>query len=236
MRVLGDKISSAGIGTYAEKSLHKILKLSLEPDESNHEIPHLGFVADIKNGQGITEIQTKAMKNLRDKLYAFLPDGRVLVVYPMYKNIRRHKITPDGEITEPRLSPKHQRIFDCAYELYNIRDFLADRNFKLCLMLLSVDEYVREGVQIKVAGKRRTKERIERIPFRIEEIIELNTPKDYLMLLPEGLPERFGAADINKACGKGFKRGFSIISILKSLDLLTEGERVGRTIKYSVKK
>ena len=235
MRVLGDKISRSGIGTYSEKSLHKILKNTLEPDCSNHEISHLGFVAEIKNECGIIEIQTKAFKNLRDKLDAFVPDGNVTVVYPMYKNIYRHKMTADGEITDGRLSPKHQRIYDSAYELYNIREYLKCENLRVLLLFLSVEEYVREGIEVKVAGRKRTKVRLERIPYRIEEAVEFSAKADYLKLLPNGLPESFSITDVNKCCGKGFKRGFSIISILKSLDLLTEGVKVGREIKYSIK-
>jgi len=235
IRVLGDKISPSGIGTYSEKSLHKILKNTLEPSCANHEISHLGFVADIKNADGIIEIQTKALKNLRDKLAVFLPDCKVTVVYPMYKNTYRHKITADGEIGARRLSSKHHRICDCAFELYNIREYIKCDNLKILLLFLSVEEYMREGIELKVAGKRRTRERVERIPYRIEEAIELSSPQDYLKLLPEGLADSFSISDINRAWGKRFKHAYSIVSILKSLDLLTEGVKLGREIKYSIK-
>ncbi len=235
LRVLGDKISGSGIGTYSEKSLHKILKCTLEPDITKHEIPHLDFIADIKNGSGIIEIQTRALKNLRSKLKAFLPYGSVTVVYPMYKSCYRRKVLKGGEISAPRLSPRHQRVCDAAYELYNIRDFLGCENLKVVLLFLAVEEYVREGIEIKVAGRKRTKERIERIPYRIEDIVELSSPEDYLRLLPDGLLESFGIADINKGWGKKFKHGYSIISIFKALSLIDGGEKVGKAIKYRIK-
>ena len=234
LSVLGDKISGSGIGTYSEKSLHKILKFTLEPDITKHEVPHFDFIADIKNESGVIEIQTRALKNLRSKLEAFLPNGGVTVVYPMYKTCYQHKVSNEGEISALRLSPKHQRVCDAAYELYNIRDFLGCENLKVVLIFLAVEEYVREGIEIKVAGRKRTKERIERIPYRIEDTVELSSPEDYLCLLPEGLCESFSIADINKCWGKKFKHGYSIVSILKALSLV-DGEKVGRAIKYRIK-
>ena len=49
-KVLGEVsvLSASGIGTLAEKTLHRTLKLALEPDEAYHEIEFLGSIADIK--------------------------------------------------------------------------------------------------------------------------------------------------------------------------------------------
>ena len=49
-----------------------ILKLAEEPCEACHEIKVKGSVADIKNADGIVEIQTRAFERLLPKLKKFL--------------------------------------------------------------------------------------------------------------------------------------------------------------------
>ena len=60
------------IGTLGEKSLHAVLKRYYEPDRSCHEIPVGNYVADIVNQDGIFEIQTRGLSNLRPKLNELL--------------------------------------------------------------------------------------------------------------------------------------------------------------------
>ena len=83
IKVLGEFSVGGGIGTLSEKVLHKILKHYIEPDESCHEVKILGSVADVKNGEGIFEIQTRRLSALRPKLEKFLKDYKVTVIYPL---------------------------------------------------------------------------------------------------------------------------------------------------------
>ena len=53
--VLENRDTKNGIGTYGEKTLHAVMKKYIEPDESKHEIKIGKFVADIVNGEEITE-------------------------------------------------------------------------------------------------------------------------------------------------------------------------------------
>ena len=61
------------IGTLSERVTHRVLKYYFEPDPNFHEVKYLGSVADIKNSDGIIEIQTKGLDRLRGKLHKFLP-------------------------------------------------------------------------------------------------------------------------------------------------------------------
>ena len=61
-----------GIGTLGEKTLHAVLKNYFEPNAANHEIKVGGFVADIVNDKGVTEIQTRSFDRLKRKLSTFL--------------------------------------------------------------------------------------------------------------------------------------------------------------------
>ena len=68
-RVAADARRPGGIGTLREKSLHATLKYWLDDDPTHHEIPlPSGQVADIYDGQRVTEIQTAGFSALRPKL------------------------------------------------------------------------------------------------------------------------------------------------------------------------
>ena len=67
-------INNNKIGTYKERTLHAVLKKFFEPDESKHEIKYKGYIADIINDNGISEIQTTAFHKMRKKLECFLED------------------------------------------------------------------------------------------------------------------------------------------------------------------
>ena len=64
IRLLSESGADGGIGRLAEKSLHKVLKSYIEPDETFHEREHLGSVADVMNNDGIYEIQTRSAERL----------------------------------------------------------------------------------------------------------------------------------------------------------------------------
>lgn len=81
-RCTGQPAERPQIGTRGERALHAALKRRIEPDESLHEIPCMGFVADICNASGIVEIQTRAFDRLRGKLARYLPEMPVTLVYP----------------------------------------------------------------------------------------------------------------------------------------------------------
>ena len=229
--VLGESYEKDGIGTYSEKALHRILKLYFEENEAFHEVKFLGSVADVKNEKQIYEIQTRAFGKLSGKLEKFLTEMPVTVVYPLpYEKYVRWIDRETGEISQRRKSPKKSSVFDSFYELYNIREFLSNKNLSVKLVFLNVEEFKYIGG--KVIGRERKSVRAERIPISIERIVELNDREDYKIFFPKCLGDSFTAADFNRSVGKRFKYGYSGIAILKSLGLVSEGERVGRKIIY----
>lgn len=74
----------SGVGTLSEKYLHALLKNFFEPDKSCHEVKVGRFTADILHSDNsITEIQTRSLNKLREKLEYYLLEGhKVRVVYP----------------------------------------------------------------------------------------------------------------------------------------------------------
>ncbi len=232
--VLGEGYTDGGIGTLSERSLHRILKLYYEPDESCHEVKFCGKVCDIKNADGITEIQTRNLKALVPKLERFLPECPVTVVFPMDETKYISVIDREtGEISPRKKSPKHARIYDCFYELYNIRSFLSSPNLKVKLVFLESDEFrFNSGIAF---GRKQKRERAERIPNAIIRTVELRCREDYRQLIPDGLPERFCVADFNRAVCKSFAYGYSGIQILVSVGLAEELGREGKRILYRIK-
>lgn len=95
-----------GIGTLSEKTVHAVLKHYYAPDESQHEIPVEGCVADIFNGKEIIEIQTRSFDRMRPKLERFLPLYPVTIVYPIPYCKHVYWIDEEtGEISGGRKSP-----------------------------------------------------------------------------------------------------------------------------------
>ena len=71
LRVLSEEKTRGGIGTLSEKLLHKILKFYVDNDQSHHEIPVFGKVADVFDGNEIFEVQTRAFERLYQSLINF---------------------------------------------------------------------------------------------------------------------------------------------------------------------
>ncbi len=115
-----------GIGMQMEKTLHAVLKCYKDPDPDHHEIPVEGYIADIYSEQGIIEIQTAHLGNLRAKLDTFLPLFPVRVVYPIAHRKRVIWIDPDtGEQAENNLSTHIGTYYTAFRELYRIRPYLT---------------------------------------------------------------------------------------------------------------
>ena len=99
--------AESGIGSVSEGSLHHFLKFYFEPDADFHEVGVGRYFADIRNEDGIIEIQTRALYRLKPKLDAFLPLDAVTVVYPIAAVKRLSWLDPKtGEKSAPRRSPK----------------------------------------------------------------------------------------------------------------------------------
>ena len=233
--VLSSGIEREGIGTLSERALHRILKLAIEPNESFHEQKILGSVVDIKNEQGITEIQTRAFEKMRPKLEKLLPHFSVNLVYPIAREKRLHWIDPETrEISEPRKSPKKGKASDAFFELYKLRTLLASENLTVSLVLLDMEEYRYRG---RTEKSRRGTERVERIPTRFVEEIRLASREDYRIFLPEALTEEFTVKQYAKAIGQKPRYAYLGLRILKDcFDLVSHVRTEGREYIYKIKK
>lgn len=221
-----------GIGTYSEKLLHRSLKYYFEPDESKHEIEYLGSVADIRNEQGIIEIQTRSFGNLIPKLERFLENDKVTVVYPIIENKTICRYDPEtGEAKAPKKSRKKGKLSDSLSEISIIRRFIPHDNLKIMIVMLNANETRLLNGKRKV-GRKKT-EKINCIPTSLNAIICLEKPSDYYPLLPDGLPGQFTAAEFERLSGLKNIGAHGALMLLLQLGLVTR-QKNGRAYVYSI--
>ncbi len=218
-RVLSEISLSSGIGTLSEKSLHRMIKLFIEEDESFHEVEFLGSVADIKRENQIYEIQTHSAERLVPKLKKFLPHSRVCVVLPVIsRRIIRRIDKKTGEISAPKVSPKHENIFTALGEVYKIRGFLNDSNFSVRLVNMEAEEY-------NLVGAVRGKRKIDLLPTSLVSVTDLVTRDDYINAVPNIPNGTFTSHTLAKENKCPKRLASALAGVLFTLGII---ERVGK--------
>jgi hypothetical protein len=220
-----------GIGMQKEKTLHAVLKCFKEPDPDRQEIPIGNYIADIYNREGITEIQTAHLGNLRAKLDTFLPLFPVRVVYPIAHRKRVIWIDPDtGEQAENNLSTHIGTYYTAFRELYRIRPYLTRPGLTLELLLIDLEEYrIKDGWS---RDRKRGSHRFDTIPVSLQGELVLERPEDYMQLVPENLPEPFTAADFAAAAGIPRELASTVMLLLTETGTVLRVGRQGRAWLY----
>ena len=231
-RVIAEESFSEGIGTLAEKSMHKIIKLYYEPNEEKHEVKILGSVADVVNENGIFEIQTGGVGPLLSKIKKYLREYPVTIVHPIVVNKTLRWLDKEtGELTEPRKSPGKKTIHSLSFELYKLRGFVGTPGFSVILLMLSCEEYRRLDGWDSTRKKGATK--IESIPVAILDEIVLTRHEDYRIFLPKELPDRFLAQDFNRAIKSRSRYDYYTLRLLCELGILKKAGKKGKAIIYA---
>jgi len=225
--VILEKRDREGIGRLGEKLVHASLKLFYEPDRACHEVKHCGFVADILNASGVTEIQTGSFTPLKRKLEAFLPLTSVRVVHPVPDRKTVVWIDENGSFSEPRKSPKKRDTASVFRQLISILPYLDNPALTVEIVFLDVEEYR----MLHPKYQKRRSVRYERVPTAYKGELVLNTPKDYLMLLPVALPASFTASEFSRLTKLRGMGASAALKVLLTLGALTR-EREGRGYRY----
>lgn len=222
-----------GIGTLRERSLHAVLKYWADPDESHHEIPLTGCVADIYDGERVVEIQTRGFSALRPKLEKLLPVYPVTVIHPLAWHKTLTWVDPaSGEAAKPRKSPKTGRFWDAAGELGRIRNVLGHPNLTLVLLLMDMEEYrLADGWS---RDKKRGSHRLERFPVAPGPMAVLHRPEDYAVLLPPGLPSPFTTTDVQKIGRLTRRPAGNVVNILYTLGVIQRTGKKGNAFLYQM--
>lgn len=229
----GYSTKSCGIGVRAEKLLHRVLKLYIDSNTENHEIEYLGSVVDIKNDSGIYEIQTRSLDKLLPKLRKLLKEEKVCVVIPLAYEKRIAWIdNNNGEISEGRLSPKRENIYDAFKMLFGLREIIPNENLTIKLVYLktldlrNLDGYGKD--------KKRRSTRNNRIPCEILWELDLKTRDDYISFLPENLPAEFTLSELSSLVKRTTRYTFYILQLLLSASAVIPIGTKGRARAYKV--
>ena len=232
-RIIGKNRERNGIGTLSEKTVHAVLKNYYAPDETQHEIPVEGCVADIFNGKEIIEIQTRSFDRMRPKLERFLPLYPVTIVYPI--PYCKHVFWIDeetGETSPKRKSPKTGNPYMAFIELYKIRPYLSNPNLHLKLALLDMEEYrLLNGWS---RDRKKGSERYDRIPVEFAEEVCIDRREDYMQFVPYDLPEQFTAKDFAKHAKIPVRLAQTVLLILTDLEIVVRIGKQGNSYLYEV--
>lgn len=220
------------IGTYKEKTLHRVLKDYFESDRERQEVPVDRFVADIFSPEGIVEIQTSGLASMRDKLEAFLPLGHVTVVYPVAVKKWVSWIDPEsGEIGKKRRSPKTGKLLDVVPEMIYILPYLLHENLTVRVVLLEIEEYRWLNGRRSLSGKRGST-RYERIPVDLLGIYDFASPRDYLSQLPTLPDAEFTAKELTAPLKLRGRRASAFVRVLMEVGVLGRCGKRGNAYLY----
>ena len=160
------------INTYNESDLHKSLKEHFCPKNGKTEQPLLGSICDILCDTGkVIEIQTSNLSALRAKLEKFLPEHKVLIVYPIAVDAYIHVINQDGSTKYRRKSPKHGSFFQIFRELSGLYHLIDNKNLSFKLVYISC-----EVIKADTGPKKR---RTYRPGIINKKLIEIHCTEDY---------------------------------------------------------
>ena len=219
------------VGQLREKLVHRTLKYYIDDDASHHEVKHLGCVLDVKNSDGVFEIQSRSFDKLRKKLAQLLADGHVTVVYPLIYERHITWIDPEnGEATAPRRASKKGRTSDVLCELARISDLTLHENFALRIYTLTADEY--RTLDGYGADKKRRATKMNLIPRDLISASEFRTLSDFASLLPDGLGTKFFAKEFYSLTRLRGRRGWLALTFCTEMGLVRRIGKSGNAFLY----
>lgn len=227
-----------GVGTLQEKRMHAVIKRFICEDTSCHEvgIADTRYVADVRIGDHVFEVQTGAFYPMQRKIAYYLEhtELHVTVVHPIPLEKWVAWLDPEsGECSPRHRSPKKGRPIDVLPRLYSLAPYLQNPRFHVRLLFLEVQDLR------LLCGWSRDRKRgsrlYERLPLALLGELSLREPADYRILLPENLPRIFTARTFSEQTHLHGRDAYSAIRALCALDLLAPSEPIGRSMAFSRK-
>ena len=215
-----------GIGTLGEKTLHTVVKAYFQPDPEKREVRVGPYIADARTGDGLLEVQTRSFYKLRPKLEYFLSQGPVTVAYPVPAVKWLSWIAPGGEVTPRRKSPAKPPAGSVLFELSALGELARHPNFRLCALLLELEEY--RLLNGWGNGGKRGSTRFDRVPLALLDAVWVRCPGEYAGLLAPGLPPAFTAKELGKGLCLSPKKAAGAARFLRETGAIRQiGKRGG---------
>ncbi|MEN6641763.1 MAG: hypothetical protein ABFE08_04860 [Armatimonadia bacterium] len=174
--------------------LHLALQQYYAGDDGEVEVPLRGYRADVLREGVIYEIQTGSFGAIRRKLEALTRHRRVVLVYPVACEKTIVHVDTEGRELRARRSPKRGAVADLFGEVLRVADLLARKR-------LSIEVIVTRERELRCddgAGSWRRKG-VSLVGRELVEVVEaqrFEETRQFLGLLPEGLPEEFTVRDL----------------------------------------
>ena len=219
------------IGTKQEKTIHQFLKYYLCSDSNCHEIKLGNHIVDIFCNNHVYEIQTQSFDKMRKKLDYLLDLYPVTIVYPIMTNKTIYKVNDEGVITSCRKSPKKISPISIGFELYKIKDYLFNSNLSFKIILIEGDEFQTTRLD---KYKRVKNTRIDQYPKNILDIIDINKPSDFSILIPDNLG-KFKINDFKKVSKLNGRKLSSCILAFRHLGIIEFVDKDGKAYVYEKK-
>lgn len=235
--------------TINESSLHKELKnLYCLKTGGKTEVSCEGHVYDIlTKDNDVIEIQTRNLRQLLPKIDDALEKGhKVTIVHPIVITKTIETFNSENKCISQKKSPKKGHIYDLFRELTGIFPVLLNKNFTLEILEINIVETrLKKDTNVQTLQKsRRYKKDWLKTDKKLDSInsaVKFTSRKDYINLLPSGLPKEFCAKDINSLISKDKsipKRlcysGNLILWVFVRMEIIKETQKKGRTKYYCI--
>ena len=219
-----------GVGVLREKGIHAVLKRYYQPEAAAREVRVGRFVADAVSPDGsVLEVQTGRLAPLRRKLPALLDRYEVTVVHPLLRVRRVRAVDPQtGELSARRVCGKPETVWNFFYELPPLLPFLLRPNLHFVLPVIETEE-------LRVKGSRRGA-RVDRVPTALCGEYRFSGARDFLGLLPAGLPFPFTSGDLAQTASVAPEDARMALYVLHALQLCPRCGRRGRSYLYTLEK
>lgn len=228
---------SRGIGVSNEGTLHANIKEWYSLPGDRFEVKVDGYIVDLvregpENELLLIEIQTGNFPSIRRKLRTLLQSRKVHLVYPVAKEKRIIKITPEGEVLSNRKSPKEGHPLELFNELLGMPDIINHENFSFEVLMVKVEEircadgkgsWRRGGVSIK-----------DRRLLEVCECHRFNTSHDFIKFLPEDLPRPFSNKHLAHSLGRSVHIARKLSYCLKKMGLIREVGKKGNELLFEI--
>lgn len=220
------------IGTLGEKSLHAALKEWYAQPGDRFEVPVENFVVDIVRDDRLIEIQTRHLYHMKRKLKRLLPDYPVTVIYPIARDKWIVRQTAEGEPVSRRKSPKHGQVIHLFSEVVRLPQLLLHPNLSLLVLLTQQEEVLRDDGQ--GSWRRRHWSVHDQRLLTVLQQVRLETPVDFLNLLPGNLEEPFTNRELASALDCQISLAQRMTYTLRHMGLLSADSKRGNALLHNL--
>lgn len=229
------RLCDQGIGTLGEKRMHAVIKRYLCEDEDCHEVGVLDtrFVADVRVGNDVYEVQTGSFAPMKKKLLHYLEktDCTVTVVHPLPALRWLSWIDPrTSEITPRRKVSAVARPQEILPALYPIRELVGHPRLKFQLLMLEMQDFRVLNPRSRSPKKHTT--HYESIPLALLDEINLDTPEDFRRFIPDALPAHFTVKEFSAHTKIRGIDAYSAVRALVALGLAEPADPIGRAMAF----